>query len=129
MLPIVQLGNARTGLLQLRVQAAAYGAQNDAQRAKAKTDHAQWLQLVDDNIKAYEATFLDEEVQGLKAWHLAYPAYLASRAVTLSLFDAGRDDEAKANRDGDASQKVAPASTVLDGLIGIQARVGAEMNQ
>ena len=27
LVPVVQLGNARTGLLQLRVQAAAYGAQ------------------------------------------------------------------------------------------------------
>jgi hypothetical protein len=73
--PVVQLGNANTGLLQLRVQAAAYGAQSTDQRALARTAEPQWLKLIDDNIKAYEATYLlDEEVQGLKAWHVAYPA-------------------------------------------------------
>src|SRR5690349_11472297 len=95
LVPLVQLDAAKTALFYLRVGYLTYGPADTAARAKTRSDDATYLKDVDDNIKAYAATYLvDEEKQGLKTWDQVYPEWLKTRQQIFTLFDEGKTDEA-----------------------------------
>src|SRR4051794_6094118 len=124
--PLVQLSKMKQGLSELRLGAAVYASVNGERRAKIKSEQDTFVKQIDDQIKAYCATFLvAEEKEALKDWQQAYPAYLQARRVTLDLADQGKPDESVANRDGVAGPLFVKANAVLDRLIDVQDRESA----
>jgi methyl-accepting chemotaxis protein len=130
LVPVSQLSNVQEALYELRVGALVYGLVDSQGRAQIRSEDSQWLRQIDENLKAYEATFLiQEEKDGLKTFKEAYPAYLQIRQQVLAFTDQGRLDEADALRKGEAAQQFKKAVQAVNRLIDIQAEYGAKMNR
>jgi methyl-accepting chemotaxis protein len=129
LVPAVQLANVEQGLYELRVSALQYGLADFGGRAKIKADEPNALKLIDDNMKAYKATYLvKDEVEGIKAFEDTYAAYLKVRQRVLALQDENRPDEANALRAGEATEAFGKALAATETLLEIQERVAREMN-
>lgn len=131
LIPAGKLARAEKGLYELRLgsTANAYATATPARRAEMRAADDRWLAEIDEQMRAYAATTLvDDEQAGLRRWNEAYPAFRRTRDQLLTLVDEGKLDEAAALRSGGLTQTLGAATTVLDDLAAVQARVGAEMN-
>jgi methyl-accepting chemotaxis protein len=132
LLPTIQLGATQQALYELRLGAASlrYQAADEATRTRTKGADQQWLKQVDDNIRAFRATSLvPEEVEGLRIWDQAYPAFLRQREQVVALVDQGRAAEANALRDGEMARVLGQASETLGKMIEVQERLDREESQ
>jgi methyl-accepting chemotaxis protein len=130
LVPIGQMHAIAEALYELRLGALHYAQADAATRAKIKESTAKWTQQIDQNMTAYLATFLiQEEKDGLKVWEEVYPAYLQVRQRVLAADDAGKADEARALRTGEATQLFDRASATVKKLIDIQVTYGKQMDR
>jgi methyl-accepting chemotaxis protein len=123
------LSRVQRGLYELRMASVNYVTSNTAARDKIKSDDANWLKLIDDNLTAYASSPLEpEEQQALQEWRASYPTYLQTRQQVFALFDEDRAAEANALRTGAARDASTRAVADLDKLISLQEQAGAETN-
>jgi methyl-accepting chemotaxis protein len=131
LVPAVDLAKVNAGVLTLRVSSLQWVMSHDpAERAKIDEADKKRIADIEELVKKYAATYLiQSEKDGLKAWDECFPAYLAARSRMLSLYEAGRTDEADAVRSNDVAPLGLKVSAVVDQLCDIQASYGAEMQK
>ena len=127
LVPAVQLATVVDSFTQLRLSAMQMMlAGSPEERARIQQGDQKRLATIDEQMKAYAATYLvPEEVTGLKAWNDQYPTYLASRQRMLDLYAAGRAAEANALRTRETGALGVAATASLEKLIAAQATTGA----
>ena len=125
-----RLSHVQQALYELRLGGAgqSYGTADAPKRAQIKANDEKWLKVIDEHMGAYFSGHRHEPEQvQIAAWKTAYPEFLTARIKTMELVDAGRTDEASAQRLSQTTQRLGQALQTVSALIVFQEQDGAEM--
>jgi diguanylate cyclase (GGDEF)-like protein len=130
LVPLAELRRTESALYELRVGGLAYGQAGSRRRAAIRADEGRWRNEAYGHFRLYLATELQpEELEVIPAWDQQFPAYLAARERSLSLYDGGQEGAAAAVLDNDAGPAFVAAHAALAKLIAIQEEQGTQIDR
>ncbi len=128
-----RLSRAQRALYEVRLGAAgqAYSLANPNERAAIVAADAQWLGVIDDEMRgvAAAADLSSDEQETLRTWDQTYAAFLGTRTQVIALVDAGQTDQAGVLRTREGNPRLTQASDSLQRLIDTQIQRGSQAQQ